>query len=60
MTAIVGWQRVRPGRYRHDSGAQVFRVADDAHEWAIKQPGGNTVAGYASMQLAMQKAQKHR
>lgn len=57
MTAIVGWQRVRAGRYQHDSGAQVFRVSDESNEWAIKRPDGTKHAGYDSMQEAMKHAQ---
>lgn len=60
MTAIVGWQRVRAGRYQHDTGAQVFRVSNDAGEWAIKRPDGITSAGYGSMQEAMQHVQQQQ
>lgn len=57
MTAIVGWQRVRAGRYQHDSGVQVFRVSNEGSEWAIKRQDGTKHSGYGSMQEAMKHAQ---
>lgn len=58
MTAITGWQRVRPARYRHDNGTTVCKAATDTAGWQVTQPGGAFVSGFESMQDAMRYAQK--
>jgi hypothetical protein len=59
MKAIVGWQRVRAGRYRHESGAQVYHAAAQGSEWVAELPTGEVVSGLQSMQDAMHYAQQH-
>jgi hypothetical protein len=58
MKAIVGWQRVRAGRYRHESGAQVYHAAAQGSEWVAELPTGEAVSGHQSMQDAMHYAQQ--
>ncbi|XLY90550.1 hypothetical protein ACK8QS_22275 (plasmid) [Ectopseudomonas mendocina] len=56
MTAITGWQRIRPARYRHDDGAVVHRAPAGAEGWQLVKPCGRVFTGFDSRQEAMRNA----
>lgn len=62
VSAIVDWSRVRPGRYRHPSGAEVYHASgpNEPLRWGYRLPDGATRNGFEDMSAAMRAAQSHK
>lgn len=61
MSAIVDWSRVRPGRYRHTSGAEVYPATgpDESLLWGYRLPDGASRKGFKDLSAAMRAALDH-